>query len=59
MMLDYILTGLYTVSVGSELGRKRTYRTFRHALPPSIILTEVLKVPFTVLVAEHPKIKGR
>ena len=56
MMLDYILTGLYTVSVGSELGRNRT---FRHALPPSIILTEVLKVLFTVLDAEHLKIKGK
>ena len=45
-------------SIGSELGRNRTYRTFKHALPPSIIQTEVLKIPFTVLVAKHPMIKG-
>lgn len=58
MMVDYILTGLYTVRIGSELGRNRTYRTFRHVLPPSIIQTEVLKIPFTVLVAKHLMIKG-
>lgn len=45
-------------SISSKLCKKGPCRIFRHAFPSPIIETQVLYVPYIVLIVEHPKING-